>query len=384
VIDLLVGADDRTGALETAAAIADGGTGPVRVFVHPAEPRPARVAVVDLGSRPLDHGEAATRASALDRLSARHHAHKLDSTLRGRWADELVARHRAVPRPVLIVPALPTQGRVCVGGEVLDQGRPVAGGPAGVDVRTPVRSSRPADHLLAAGAPRVIELADCPSLARWLAGGDPSFAVCDAASDDDVRAVGAEWARHDGVLFAGTSAGIAAAAGAVLCGAHAQHPIRPDPPAPPPPALVVCGSLHPAARQQVTALVDAGCAAAEVGGGLDVAVHALSSGRPAALTSPLADATGVPDGAARAMARALADATHELLRAVDVGTLVVIGGDVAAEVLGPAPVVVGGSIAPGVAWSHRDGGGGPVVLTRAGGFGGPRALVELLGGAPVR
>jgi uncharacterized protein YgbK (DUF1537 family) len=115
-----------------------------------------------------------------------------------------------------------------------------------------------------------------------------------------------------------------------------------------------------------------------------VAVHALSSGRPAVLTSPLADATGVLDGAAQAMARALADAAHELLRAVEVGTLVVIGGDVAAEVLGPAPVVVGGSIAPGVAWSHRDGGGGPVVLSRAGGFGGPRALVELLGGAAVR
>jgi uncharacterized protein YgbK (DUF1537 family) len=134
----------------------------------------------------------------------------------------------------------------------------------------------------------------------------------------------------------------------------------------------------------VAALVDAGCVPVEVGGDLDVAVRALLSGRPALLVSPLAEAVSVPDGAAGVMARSLADATHELLDAVDVGTLIIIGGDVAAEVLGPPPMVVGGSVAPGVAWSHRDGRPRPLVLTRAGGFGGARALVELLGGALVR
>jgi uncharacterized protein YgbK (DUF1537 family) len=391
VIGLLVGADDRTGALESAAALADVGLGPVPVVVHPEEPdADERLAVVDLGTRALDGREAAARASALAGLPARRHAHKIDSTLRGRWADELVAHQRTLGHPVLVVPALPAQRRTCVGGEVRDQGRPVATGPAGDDVRAPIGSSRPAVHLRAAGAPDVIELAREPDLVRWLVANQPPFAVCDAATATDLTAIGEAWARHGDVLFAGTSASIAAAA-AALAQTRAAPAVRPEPPALRPPVLVVCGSLHPAARQQVAALVEAGCAAGQVGGTLDWPVGAslewaadpLAAGRPAVLTSPAADRVGVPDGGAPAMARTLARATHELVSAVEIGTLVVIGGDVAAEVLGPAPMVVGGSIAPGVAWCHRDGGGGPLVLTRAGGFGGPQALVELLGGALV-
>jgi hypothetical protein len=52
-------------------------------------------------------------------------------------------------------------------------------------------------------------------------------------------------------------------------------------------------------------------------------------------------------------------------------------------VLGDEPRFVGGSAAPGVAWSRSPGATGPLVLTRAGGFGPPSALVELLADALV-
>jgi uncharacterized protein YgbK (DUF1537 family) len=122
--------------------------------------------VVDLGSRHLSPGEARERAAALS--SGPRIGHKIDSTLRGNWADELVAR--AEQRPVLLVPALPEFGRVCSGGEVLEHGRPVHEGAAGTDVRRRVTSSRPAVHLRAVGAASVHELTAIDAGGR-LAGG---------------------------------------------------------------------------------------------------------------------------------------------------------------------------------------------------------------------
>ena len=62
------------------------------------------------------------------------------------------------------------------------------------------------------------------------------------------------------------------------------------------------------------------------------------------------------------------------------GVLVVLGGDTAAAVLGDEPMVVGGTLAPGVPWSRRADGSGPLVITKAGGFGHPTTLVDLLAG----
>jgi uncharacterized protein YgbK (DUF1537 family) len=80
------------------------------------------------------------------------------------------------------------------------------------------------------------------------------------------------------------------------------------------------------------------------------------------------------------VAAELAAASRELLATTCIGTLVVVGGDTAAAVLGDAPMVVGGTLAPGVPWSRRADGRGPLVVTKAGGFGQPAALVDLLAG----
>src|SRR5688572_9319375 len=154
VWELVVAADDRTGALEVAGEIAArigrpvpmvpfrsafahepaqggwslrerggaGGDGPA--FVHgPAvhgEPVNKRdVLVVDLGSRHLDVDEARARAVAVEAISSRRRAHKLDSALRGHWADEVAARLAMAPGDAAVVAALPAAGRLVRGGVVL-------------------------------------------------------------------------------------------------------------------------------------------------------------------------------------------------------------------------------------------------------------------------
>jgi uncharacterized protein YgbK (DUF1537 family) len=276
---------------------------------------------------------------------------------------------------VLVVPALPAAGRACVGGVVLEAGGPVGDGPAGSDPRSPVGSSRPADHLRAAGAPAVTELAGTEALERWLRGRDGSpFAVCDAATDADLVAVAAAWSGHRDVLIAGTAAAIAAAAAPFVTGVGAA------PPAIVPAVLVVCGSLHPVARRQVAHMGALGVAVAEPGSFLGPASDALRAGRPAVVVSPARRDYPVPAADAQRTAEQLATTAQELVGTVSIGTLVVVGGDTAAAVLGPDSLVVGGMVAPGTPWARAHDGGGPLVVTRAGSFGTRSALAELVWG----
>lgn len=420
---LLVAADDRTGALEVAGACAAAGAGPVTVVPLGATPgrpagRPAgRVEVVDLGTRHLPAGAAAAAAAGVDRRpvtgssAARIAMHKIDSTLRGNWAHEVVARRAALGGSVLVVPALPALGRSCVGGEVREHGRPVATTTGAIDPRTPLRSSRPADLLRAAGAGAVEEVTPGARLASWLAQREvdhaPRFAVCDASDDDDLARIAATWAARPGaVLLAGTSAAIAAGVSAVVPVADDRSsPLTASaddgrvPPGLALPWLVVAGSLHPASAAQVEQLSALGArtvvvAPAPGGGGLTpadaaevagAAASAVTAGtkvvvvrcaRPdtAAVTAQAADA------AAAALARAAALALEHPFR-----TLVVLGGDTAAAVLADRVIEVGGTVAPGMPWG-RVGQGDPlgapgadlVVVTKAGAFGDPGTLARLL------
>ncbi len=356
-------ADDRTGALETAGLCADRGCGPVAVDVLGGPPGPGVgvVRVTDLGSRhrPPAEAEAAVEA-ALGHPAAGYGratgAHKIDSSLRGNWAAELVARRRRASH-VVVVAALPGLGRTCRGGVVLVDGVPVADGPAGRDPRSPVRWSEPWRHLVAAGARRedVAAVGDADDLATWL-DGDGGFVVCDAASEADLDAIAAVWGRAvtgsvapSQLVLAGTAAAVAAGA-AARCGSG----VTPPPVLPARPVVVVCGSLHPAARGQL--------AAVEGLPGVEV------------IASP--EMTGPVDPAsAGVVAARLAARAWETVAARGAATLVVLGGDTAAAVLGDRPVTVFGTLAPGTPWCRVD---GLTVVTRSGGFGDAAALARLL------
>ncbi len=330
--DWLVTADDRTGALETGAEIALS-VGRARVAV--AEP-PEGSAVVDLATRLESPAVAASRLAALP--VARWNAHKMDSTLRGNWAHELRARAAASGLRVLIVPAWPAMGRTCVDGEVH-----VHGAPVGV-----VRER----------LPEATPLPDLDALARWLSDGEHLAAgaagaagvvgVVDVLDSDALHAVANAIAGTE-LLVAGP-AGPIGAAFAARFGRAAVPTVLAVPPLLGP-MVVVCGSATALSRAQV-----ANVAAARP----DVSVFMAPE------TSDELDVSVAAELARRA-APSVASA----------GTVVIVGGDTAAAVLGDGPRLVGGSVLPGLPWSHDGEGGGPLVVTKAGSFGDVDTLVRL-------
>jgi uncharacterized protein YgbK (DUF1537 family) len=376
-MDLVVAADDRTGALEVAGRLADAGNGPVTVTAWPDVPTDLptdvvdadggaastdRVVVVDLGTRHLSQREARYRATSLT-CGARS-AHKIDSALRGNWADELAGR--AERCPVLLVPALPEFGRVCIGGEVLEHGRPVHEGAAGTDVRRRLASSHPSTLLRAAGAQTVEEIADVEQVRTWLAA--PSgVVVADAQDDDDIAAIVDAWQRAaTEVVLAGPSAVVGrgivgdAPIGRLQLGAG--------------PVLVVCGSVHPAAREQLEFAERRGMPVTTLAD--DITARQLEEHGSLALVTeiPVGD---VDEPMAVAAAASLARGVADLRDRVALAALVVIGGDTAAAVLGHRPALVHGTVVAGTAWATL--GDDPLpVITRSGGFGSDAALDDLL------
>lgn len=325
VREWLVAADDRTGAFEVAALFAEV-VGPVTVTV--GDP-PTGSGVVDLGSRAMSAADAARTAAAVGASPATWIGHKIDSTLRGNWAAELVAGQRATGRRVVLMPGWPELGRTCVGGEVF------------VD-ETPVGNVR--DQLADADL-----VADADALRAWLASDGP-IAVCDVPNTAAMHALAAALAGHDvlvagpagplGAAFAASRESLAAATDVTIVG----------------PVLVVCGSAHHVSREQL---------------------RRLRFARPdlAILATPAPD----DELHHRAVLELVAEARSRMTE-LQPRTLVVIGGDTAAELLGSAPRLVNGFAALGMPASVVESGSGPLVVTKAGGFGGPNALADLLAG----
>lgn len=388
VVPLAVLADDRSGAIETAGALAPWIGGPVTVTpwsILPTalDPGPAAATVVDLGSRHLDPAEAGQRARAAGRPGAAAsagpvlQAHKIDSTLRGNWAHEVVARLDG--GRLLVVPALPARGRTCVDGEVRVDGVPVHRSASGVDVAGPTGGARPAVHLLDAFAripcpDRVAAVSEFgPSgVGAWLR--DPhgaTAAVVDASTDRDLDAIAATVASvvaSAGVgswpLVAGSSATIAAFARVIardpggsstLVGPSGAGGV-----------IVVRGSRHPAACSQVDRL-----RSTDVGIPVVVIEPDPSSD---AVVDPVHDD---PVRLAARVARDVAASAHRALAARPDAVMVVLGGDTAAAVLGDHAVEVVGTLGDGASWGRwRD----RVVVVRPGGFGDADALVRLVRG----
>jgi D-threonate/D-erythronate kinase len=324
VRDWLVAADDRTGAFEVAALLA-ASVGPVTVAVGKPVDWPC---VVDLGSRVLDAAGASAAAGTLEDAPSGWSAHKMDSTLRGNWVAEVRERQARRGCRVIVLPAWPALGRTCVDGVVYVHGSPIG---------------NVLDHLTEATLVRT-----ATALGEWLAS-DASIAVCDIPDTAAMQELASVAAGAEGVLFVGPAGPLGATFGARFgtAAAVALPPVDG-------PVLVVCGSAHHVSREQLARL------GAHVRG---VTV----------LTAPDAEGplhTGV--------ARALAAEAHTMAARIRPGTVVLLGGDTAAAYLGDAPRVVGGVVAAGMPWSRDARGDGPLVITKAGGFGGPDALVSLL------
>lgn len=322
--DWLIAADDRTGAFEVAAQL-PGSAAPVTVAV--GDPV-AGACVVDLGSRALAPAHAAARAAAIEAEPARWVGHKMDSTLRGNWASEVMARHAVNGRRVIVLPGWPALGRTCLGGVVRVHGEPV--GSVLEQLPDSVVAPTPA------------------ALSQWLLGDGP-VVVCDIADTTEMQSMAVAAASAVGALIVGPAGPLGAVFAARSAAAAPSIPPEVEEP-----VLVICGSANPASRQQL-ALLAAHCSSVTI------------------LAAP--DAEGpLHVGVAHDLAAAAGDAVARLMPS----TIVIIGGDTAAAYLGDAPRLVGGNVAPGMPWSRDADGGGPLVITKAGGFGGPESLVSLI------
>ena len=346
---LLITADDRTGALETGGACADLG---FRVRFGPNPVAGDACALLDIDSRHTSPQVAGERVVRAHSHRARFRCHKMDSGLRGNWAHE-VAALLASGRRIGVLASFPDAGRQCVDGTVLVRGVPVADSAFGRDPRSRVTSSRPRDHLIDAGC------------AAALASGE--LRIFDAGDNAELAAASASCRRDDRMLV-GTTGAIGAYLAPLLAAPRGRTRPRPLPR----PALVVCGSLHPVSRTQIAVLPGRAL-------GMDdhIAISkALRDGKDVVVATPLTTAE-IDDETATETAAELAKRVWMWLAETSAPSVVILGGDTAAAVLGDRPLRVFGSIATGLPVCATED-GRLTVVTKGGSIGEPETLVRML------
>jgi uncharacterized protein YgbK (DUF1537 family) len=365
-IHLAILADDLTGALDAGAPFARRGFG-VEVWMEGVGERaPARVGVdvlaVNLGTRhvaPRTAGPWAARAAAALRAAGvNRFFKKMDSTLRGPWAEELAAVRGVHPTgPVVVCPAFPAQGRTVRDGRVMLLGEACGELPAALRAVGGRAASLPALGGLGRGAARAALRAACePS---------PQYIVADASEDADLAALiaAARAERLDGLLCG--AAGLAAAWAASL-----RPRARPAPIALPrlPRVLVVSGSQQAIARAQVAAVERA------------IRAQVLPPGTLSVLTPA---ATGPAERADPRVAAALGDAAARQYGERPFEGLVLTGGETATRVLralGARRLRLEDEWEAGVPLSRplEGAAAGRLCVTKAGGFGDHQCLARLL------
>lgn len=346
----IVTADDTTGALEVAAACADAGmscavtTSNVAAVAEATSPD---VVVIDLRSRHLAGDEAASLLVSILQRESSFRAHKIDSTLRGNWAVETAAiAHTG--RQVLLVPAFPAAGRTCIDGTVLVDGVPVHQTAFAADPRSPVTGSQPIEYL-----PGAVAAHDLGSVRAAFAGG-ARIVVADAATDADVAALTAHAADHPEVVVVGPAAVVSSLfTGALVSGGDHQRAVSPR--RLEARALVVSASQHPIATAQLAELARLGIE----------------------VVRPPSDAR--LDDAARVLCQLAAVVHARLAGDSTIATLVSVGGDTTAAMIGDAVVIVEGTIGVGIAVGSIELHGRPLrLVTKPGGFGVAGTLADAL------
>lgn len=379
--------DDLTGAADSGIQLVRAGYRTAVVFHGSPVPRDEALdaVVLDTDSRAMPAGFAAKRV-----IEAAHAVRdasivykKLDSTLRGPIAAELVAALEATGRRCAVVaPAFPAAGRTTVGGVQLVEGVPVHETDFEDDPKTPVREGHVptllADAVSDVGALSVADLRDAAKVRRALS--EHRCVVADAEEDGDLAALVQAVPDPSGVLWAG-SAGLAGALGRAYPGPRTGEKQSPRPPARG--VLVVVGSLSGVAREQLALLVEErGCAASAVAAQDNDAVEeavrgartALMEGGCAALCSDEERTSGDVIGAlAEAAARLSDEGLFE--------KLVLTGGDTAVGVarrLGATGIRLEGELEVGVPVGILVGSRQYRVVTKGGGFGDRGTLVRVV------
>ncbi len=361
-------ADDLTGAGDAGVQYAHAGlrTRTLAIGWEADDLVGADVVVVNTASRALRPAEAYAcvrrAAEQIRAAGAEVHYKKIDSTLRGPLGAEIDAVLDASGATLAVVcPAYPANGRVLRGGTLLVESMPAAQTAAGNDPLAPLQESH-LPSLLAAQTRRGVGHVERPSggqLTSFLREAlqaqvdqGTGIVVCDAEDEADLEAMALACTAQDGWLLVG-SAGLARPAARALAMRKSRQ------------VLVVCGSLHGAARRQVRRVQEV----------LGTQVAVLST----------AQDVGEQGGSTVAVELLAQDARAWLLREAPQGLflagMIVTGGDTLLallDALGARGVDLEREVAPGLPLGRIVGGpwAGTRLVSKAGGFGGEEVLVN--------
>ncbi|GAB3598174.1 four-carbon acid sugar kinase family protein [Microbacterium tumbae] len=394
--DLLVIADDLSGAAESASAIAtaipQGGGVPVRLLSdgpYREEMPVGSPVVIDTNSRSAPAGTFPARMRTVDPLLPERSVivKKIDSLLRGDFAAEIEWMLR-LGRPVVVSPALPAARRIVLDGRVLADGLPLERTPAWtIESARPPASLSESFSTTVAHVPLSVVRGPGTELGRAITASG-GIVVCDAEQEADLRRIAAAALAVDPApVLVGASALVAAVAGLLAPGIASDsgengsaiprpHAAR---------AAFIVGSAEPSARRQVDRLADAGAnilrlSPAELTDGATAAHRASAA---AALRHPVSAITfdsrapfdpSQRGSLSRALASVLTDAPS---RTADTAFLLT-GGQTARSILdawGVRSLVVHGDIDAGTAFGITD--GGVPVATRPGSFGDDDSLLRI-------
>jgi 4-hydroxythreonine-4-phosphate dehydrogenase len=394
---LVIVADDLTGAADTGAAFADAGLA-TAIPLAGAPPPAADVLVLSTESRDLaaDAAIKAASAAAAGVLSVAGDAgprwiyKKIDSALRGHPRDELLAVMAAAGATrAVVAPAFPAEGRTTIGGRQWVDGAPLEASrfrqtTAGSDLIALFQNDRgiPVRHL-----DKATIRADPKRLRQILAAASPGITIADAENDADLAALAAAVSRGPLRILCGAAGFARQLARALPLRTETLAPTAVAPAAGP--ILVVAGSQHEATARQIEAMRRAGAAivtppqrllddsSLKVDITVSVVADHLAAGRDTVLTTAGLSPSRLGQDAV--VARLAQIATASLVRR-RVGGLVLTGGDVAVGVcaaLSASTLWLRGEIAPGLPWGVLAGGvlPGLSIATKAGSFGDDAALL---------
>jgi D-threonate/D-erythronate kinase len=383
-------ADDLSGAADCAVRGAKAGLKSIVLLDHSVA-EPAQVIAVDADSRYKTPEESRAISAALWRshsAAGRLFYKKIDSTLRGNCATDASALVGA--GVAIVAPAFPEGGRTTRAGRVFVKGVPLerteiwsnerTGGETGL-----VAMLR-AEGVSALNVPLETVRGDLRrELARLVSGGQVLAVVCDAEEDDDLAAIAGASVGLP-VYWVG-SAGLVAH---LLRAAELEGDARQPSLAFAAPILTVVGSLSAVSRQQAHVL--------ECHADLSLFAptpEALRTGESHPLWQSLRDEVGQALSAGRdvmirtgveghddlAGGHVLCESLGRLLAAAAprVGALVVTGGETARALLaafGARGLQPLREIEPGIPLSLALGRRSIPVVTKAGAFGSPAALLR--------
>jgi D-threonate/D-erythronate kinase len=381
MLEMLVIADDLTGAADCAAAWASQGLDAVVIRKHDADPPNAQVLAIDAATRGMTPEAAAARTAGIVTAQARRAGprvlyKKMDSTLRGHIGSELAAALGAWRRTdpaqrsavAILAPAFPATGRTTSGGRQY-----VNGAVLPQDVVAMVEAGGLRTALVGRGRLRADGL---PT-----EGTDADVWICDAETDDDLRTIAATAAsRGPNAIWAG-SGGLARHAPEAL-GLERRPLAVPAAVTAEGPILFVVASLSRVSQEQAACLgaepdvFSANLRRETLAGGVGSPEWsrstaslraALEAGHDALLTVAPCDQGDEAEDPGVAVALARFAAPH----AARSGGLVLTGGDTARTVLEALDVAwlrIVGEVEPGVPLSIAGPHARPIV-TKAGAFG---------------